>query len=132
MILAGFITAILAHVLYKWLGWYSKHRDNTLMGYWREFGVQVLGGFGFDALIYILFDFGWLLPLARWGAAKYGIEIPADLPMPDAARRAVQLEGGLLLGLFAESFGKTFFPALGRLWTASIRKLIGALPKEED
>ena len=132
ILFAGFVVAVIGHVLYKWLGWYAAHRENTFRGYWVAFWPLVLRGAAMDALIFGLYQTGLLIPLARSLSAQFSVALPTDLPLPDLTLRSVQFWGGAGLGIFAESFGKTCLPGILRLYSASVRKLIDLLPTEKD
>ncbi len=129
----GFILAVLCHVGYKWLGYFTKHRENTFTGYWKEYWPMTVQGFGVDVVIYGLHYTGLLAPVGRWFSETIvGVPLPTDMILPTTAYIGMQFWTGVGLGLFAESFGKTFLPAIVRFATASVNKVLSALPKSDE
>ena len=119
--------------MYKWLGYYAKHRENTFLGYWKEYWPLILQGFALDAVVYGLHYMGLLSPITRWfSETVVGLSLPTDMVLPTEAYQGMQFWTGAGIGLFAESFGKTFLPGILRFVTATVNKALSVLPKSEE
>lgn len=129
MTFLGYIIGVCLHVLQKWVGYFAGHRDRPFMSYWPKYWPLVVKGTIFDLVIFGMYRLGWAVPLLDWTVERIGSDLPTNLPLPQDAAGSLALWLGVTIGFIADSAGKTFMPAFGRLYSSVLPKKNSRLPQ---